>query len=72
MAQRLPGRRGREALSVSGQAGFHVMSSMSRRFGWTSLAGRRLLDFGCGVDGYAKSLPTVRQTAFVCRRRIDD
>jgi len=29
--------------------GFHVLNSLCRRMGWTSLAGRKLLDFGCGV-----------------------
>lgn len=29
--------------------GFHLLCSMRRRLGWTTLAGKRILDFGCGV-----------------------
>jgi SAM-dependent methyltransferase len=29
--------------------GFHLLSSLRQRLGWNSLAGKRLLDFGCGV-----------------------
>jgi SAM-dependent methyltransferase len=29
--------------------GFHLLKSLCRRLGWTSLAERRVLDFGCGV-----------------------
>jgi SAM-dependent methyltransferase len=29
--------------------GYHLLQSMQRRLGWDSLAGKRLLDFGCGV-----------------------
>jgi SAM-dependent methyltransferase len=31
---------------VTGQ---HLLRSLSRRLGWTSFAGKKLLDFGCGV-----------------------
>src|ERR1700676_45337 len=30
-------------------SGLHLLNSLRRRLGWNSLAGRRLLDFGCGV-----------------------
>ncbi len=29
--------------------GFFLLNSLCRRLGWSSLSGRRLLDFGCGV-----------------------
>jgi SAM-dependent methyltransferase len=29
--------------------GYHLLASLCRRLGWSSLAGKRLLDFGCGV-----------------------
>lgn len=29
--------------------GYHLLQSLRRRLGWPSLAGKRLLDFGCGV-----------------------
>jgi len=29
--------------------GIHLLNSMCRRLGWGSLAGKRLLDYGCGV-----------------------
>src|SRR5262249_9456844 len=30
-------------------SGARLLKSMTRRLGWTSLAGKRLLDYGCGV-----------------------
>jgi SAM-dependent methyltransferase len=29
--------------------GYHLLNSMRRRLGWSTLAGKRILDFGCGV-----------------------
>jgi hypothetical protein len=29
--------------------GYRMMATMARRLGWTSLSGKKLLDFGCGV-----------------------
>jgi SAM-dependent methyltransferase len=36
-----------------------VLDSLCRRLGWTSLAGKRLLDFGCGVR-FARTLVNLR------------
>ena len=30
-------------------SGFYLLNSLCRRLGWTSLSGKRLIDFGCGV-----------------------
>jgi SAM-dependent methyltransferase len=30
-------------------SGYRVLQSMTRRLGWVSLSGKRILDFGCGV-----------------------
>jgi len=35
--------------------GYFLLNSLSRRLGWRSLSGKRLLDYGCGVR-FARTL----------------